>query len=47
MEKIYFVRFHPLAKDVLVSSAFDMSVRIWDLSTRSEVLQLEEHPDQV
>ncbi|XP_060082621.1 coronin-7-like [Ylistrum balloti] len=47
MEKIYFVRFHPLAKDILVSASYDMSVRIWDLSTGTEVLQVEEHPDQV
>ncbi|XP_069131157.1 coronin-7-like [Argopecten irradians] len=47
MEKIYFVRFHPLAKDILVSSAYDMTFRIWNLATGTEVLQLEEHPDQV
>ncbi|XP_033742691.1 coronin-7-like isoform X2 [Pecten maximus] len=47
MEKIYFLRFHPLAKDILVSSAYDMTIRIWDLSSGSEVLQVEEHPDQV
>ncbi|XP_021364093.1 coronin-7-like isoform X2 [Mizuhopecten yessoensis] len=47
MEKIYFVRFHPLAKDIIVSSAYDMSVRIWDLSSGTEVLQLQDHPDQV
>lgn len=47
MEKIYFVRFHPLAKDILMSASYDMSVRIWNLSTGQEVLQLQEHPDQV
>ncbi|KAJ8297930.1 hypothetical protein KUTeg_024461 [Tegillarca granosa] len=46
-EKIYFAKFHPLAKDILVTSAYDMSVRIWDLSEKTEKIQLEPHPDQV
>lgn len=46
-EKIYFVKFHPLASDIIVSSAYDFTVRIWDLSDGSEKLQLTQHPDQV
>uniref|UniRef100_A0A8C0HQN0 Coronin n=1 Tax=Buteo japonicus TaxID=224669 RepID=A0A8C0HQN0_9AVES len=29
-EKIYSIRFHPVASDLLVSSSYDMTVRIWD-----------------
>lgn len=47
MEKIYFVRFHPLARDILVSASYDMTVRIWDLTNGSEVMQLEGHTDAV
>ncbi|XP_056010098.1 coronin-7-like isoform X2 [Ostrea edulis] len=47
MEKIYFVIFHPLARDIIVTSAYDLTVRIWDLSEMKEVMQLMEHPDQV
>ncbi|XP_062610316.1 coronin-7-like [Saccostrea cucullata] len=47
MEKIYFVVFHPLARDIIVTSAYDMTVRIWDLAEMKEVIQLMEHPDQV
>ncbi|XP_046355097.2 coronin-7-like [Haliotis rufescens] len=47
MEKIYFVRFHPLARDILVSASYDMTVRIWDLTDGSEVMQLEGHTDAV
>lgn len=47
MEKIYFVIFHPLARDIIVTSAYDFTVRIWDLSEMKEVLQLFVHPDQV
>lgn len=46
-EKIYFVRFHPLAKDLIATASFDMTVRIWDLSQRKEVLRLDGHDDQV
>ncbi|CAL1541238.1 unnamed protein product [Lymnaea stagnalis] len=47
MEKIYFVRFHPHARDLIVTASFDMTVRIWDLAQRKEVLRLEGHDDQV
>lgn len=47
MEKIYFVRFHPLAKDIIMSASYDMTVRMWNLDTRSEVMQLQGHQDQV
>ncbi|KAK7496457.1 hypothetical protein BaRGS_00012379, partial [Batillaria attramentaria] len=47
MEKIYFVRFHPLVKDILMSSSYDMTVRMWNLDTRSEVMQLQGQQDQV
>jgi len=33
-EKIFFVRFHPLAKDVLASGSYDLAIRIWDLDTK-------------
>ena len=46
-EKIYFVAFHPLAKDVLASGSYDMSVLIWDLSTQEKVLKLTGHTDTV
>ncbi|KAG8506483.1 Coronin-7, partial [Galemys pyrenaicus] len=46
-EKIYSVRFHPLAADVLASSSYDLTVRIWDLRVRAERLRLEGHRDQI
>ena len=46
-EKIYFVKFHPQAKDVLVSSSFDMTVKIWDMSTGEDRITLQGHTDQV
>ncbi|NXS14067.1 CORO7 protein, partial [Neodrepanis coruscans] len=46
-EKIYSIRFHPVASDLLVSSSYDMTVRIWELSTGREVLCLQGHTDQV
>lgn len=46
-EKIYSIRFHPVASDLLVSSSYDMTVRIWELSARREALCLWGHTDQV
>lgn len=46
-EKIYFVHFHPLASDLIITASYDNTVRIWDLKQRKEVLQLEGHEDQV
>lgn len=32
-DKIYLIKFHPLALDVLASASYDMTVKIWDLSS--------------
>ncbi|NXJ03579.1 CORO7 protein, partial [Odontophorus gujanensis] len=46
-EKIYSIRFHPVAADLLVSSSYDMTVRIWELGAAQEVLCLQGHTDQI
>ncbi|KAK2496006.1 hypothetical protein MC885_010459 [Smutsia gigantea] len=46
-EKIYSLRFHPLAADVLASSSCDFTVRIWDLEARAERLRLQGHHGQI
>ena len=46
-EKIYWVRYHPLAKDILATASYDMTVRIWDVTEAEEWLQLEGHTDTV
>lgn len=46
-EKIYSLRFHPLAADVLASSSYDLTVRIWDLQAGVERLRLQGHRDQI
>ncbi|NXK27771.1 CORO7 protein, partial [Arenaria interpres] len=46
-EKIYSIRFHPVASHLLVSSSYDTTVRIWDLSAGREVLCLRGHTDQI
>ncbi|KAK4813787.1 hypothetical protein QYF61_025267 [Mycteria americana] len=46
-EKIYSIRFHPVASDLLVSSSYDMTVRIWELSSGREALCLRGHTDQI
>ncbi|XP_034248908.1 coronin-7 isoform X3 [Thrips palmi] len=46
-EKIYFIKFHPTAKDVLASSSYDMTIRIWDLQTQTEKITLLGHTDTI
>uniref|UniRef100_A0A8C0SLV6 Coronin n=1 Tax=Canis lupus familiaris TaxID=9615 RepID=A0A8C0SLV6_CANLF len=46
-EKIYSLRFHPLAADLLASSSYDLTIRIWDLQARAEQLRLQGHRDQI
>ena len=35
-EKIQILKFHPFVKDVILTSAFDRSVKVWDLSDNEE-----------
>uniref|UniRef100_UPI00398F0BE6 coronin-7-like n=1 Tax=Pristiophorus japonicus TaxID=55135 RepID=UPI00398F0BE6 len=46
-EKIYSIRFHPLASDILASSSYDMTVKIWNLSSGKEEIVLRGHTDQI
>ncbi|KAJ8346047.1 hypothetical protein SKAU_G00302400 [Synaphobranchus kaupii] len=46
-EKIYSIRFHPLAAGLLASSSYDLSVRLWDLEAGEEVKLLRGHLDQI
>ncbi|XP_037544478.1 coronin-7 [Nematolebias whitei] len=46
-EKIYSIKFHPLASGVLVSSSYDFTVRLWNLESGDQVKLLTGHEDQV
>lgn len=46
-EKIYSIKFHPLASGLLVSSSYDLTVRLWSLDSGEEVKVLTGHEDQV
>ena len=35
-EKIQIIKFHPFAKDIILTSASDRSVKIWDLTNNAE-----------
>ncbi|XP_008213494.1 coronin-7 isoform X4 [Nasonia vitripennis] len=52
-DKIYLIKFHPLAADVLASASYDMTVKIWDLeplksgeSIKSQITLIG-HTDQI
>ncbi|KAL7744975.1 hypothetical protein ACLKA6_007244 [Drosophila palustris] len=47
LDKIYFIRFHPLAADVLLTASYDMTIKLWDLSTMTEKCTLNGHTDQI
>ena len=46
-ERIYSVRFHPLASGVLSSVSYDMTVRVWDVDSEEERIVLRGHTDTV
>ncbi|XP_041943104.1 coronin-7-like isoform X3 [Alosa sapidissima] len=46
-EKIYSIKFHPHASGLLVSSSYDLTVRLWDLQSGKEVKKLKGHDDQI
>ncbi|XP_039499565.1 coronin-7 isoform X4 [Drosophila santomea] len=47
LDKIYFIRFHPLAADVLLTASYDMTIKLWDLRTMTEKCSLSGHTDQI
>lgn len=46
-DKIYFIKFHHLAKDILASGSYDMTIKIWDLNTLTEKYVLTGHSEQI
>lgn len=46
-DKIYFIRFHPLAQNLLLTASYDMSMKLWCLDTMTEKLCATGHTDQI
>ncbi|CAH0719273.1 unnamed protein product, partial [Brenthis ino] len=48
-DKIYIIRFHPTASDILTTAAHDLTIKIWDLSqeTPTAEITLTGHTDQI
>lgn len=51
-DKVYILKFHPCASDVIVTAAHDFTVKIWDLTTIvddscKEKITLTGHKDQI
>lgn len=46
-DKIYFIRFHPLAADVLLTASYDMTMKLWNLKNMEEKHVLFGHTDQI
>ncbi|XP_052868996.1 coronin-7 [Anopheles cruzii] len=46
-DKIYIIRYHPLAENVLLTASCDMLMKVWDLNTMMEKYCLRGHTDQI
>uniref|UniRef100_A0A182VT39 Coronin n=1 Tax=Anopheles minimus TaxID=112268 RepID=A0A182VT39_9DIPT len=46
-DKIYIMRFHPLAQNVLLTASTDMVMKLWDLVGMTEKYSLHGHTDQI
>lgn len=47
-DKIYFIKFHPCAKDVLLTASYDMTMKVWNTNDRQkERICLTGHTDQI
>uniref|UniRef100_A0A1A9W972 Coronin n=1 Tax=Glossina brevipalpis TaxID=37001 RepID=A0A1A9W972_9MUSC len=46
-DKIYFIRFHPLAQDVLLTASYDMTIKLWNLRSMTDKCILSGHADQI
>ena len=45
-EKLYFIRFHPLVSDLVLSSSYDMTMKLWDWRTKSVLSTISGFPDE-
>lgn len=46
-EKIHFLKFHPLARDVLLTASYDMTMKLWNLKTLELQIVLKGHAEQI
>jgi coronin-7 len=46
-EKIQFMKFHPLARDVLLTASYDMTMKLWNLKTLELQITLKGHSEQI
>ncbi|XP_063703312.1 coronin-7 isoform X3 [Culicoides brevitarsis] len=46
-DKIYSIKYHPVAKNVCLTASYDMTVKIWDLETLTSNITLKGHTDQI
>jgi len=46
-KKLHLVHFHPAAENVLATSSYDLSIRVWDVAKQTQIAGFADHPDLI
>lgn len=47
LERLYCIKYHPYAKDLLATASYDRTIRLWNVKTKEAVVTLKGHTDVV
>ena len=47
LERLYCIKYHPYAKNVIASASYDRNIKIWNIETRQAVINLRGQTDVV
>ena len=47
IERLYCIKYHPYAKDLLATASYDRTVKLWNVATQQAVLSLVGHTDVI
>lgn len=47
LERLYCIKYHPYAKNVLASASYDRTIKVWNIDTRQAERTLRGHTDVV
>jgi coronin-7 len=47
LERLYCIKYHPYAKNVLASASYDRTIKIWNIELKQAIINLRGHTDVV